>query len=102
MTFLVWLLLLHFIGDFVLQNNWMAHNKSKHFLPLISHVGIYTLTLFVGTFWLSPAFAIVNGLLHLVIDYYTSRINASLAVNPDCFNLQSSLGNFELRIRCIF
>jgi hypothetical protein len=36
------LLLAHLIGDFLFQNQWMAFNKQKLWLPLIVHCTIYT------------------------------------------------------------
>lgn len=68
------LLVLHFIADFILQSDWMAKNKSKSWSPLLSHIGIYT-------FCFLPfgiKFALINGLLHLIIDYFTSRATSQL------------------------
>lgn len=33
----------HFVGDYVLQNNWMATNKTKRWFPAIVHAIVYTL-----------------------------------------------------------
>ena len=62
----------HFIGDFLLQFSWMAMGKSKAWRPLLSHVAVYTAVLL----WAGPVYAVVNGAVHLGIDYVTSRINA--------------------------
>ena len=35
-------LLFHFVGDYILQNDWMAQNKTKSNLPAIIHALIYT------------------------------------------------------------
>ncbi|MGD0153180.1 MAG: DUF3307 domain-containing protein [Thermacetogeniaceae bacterium] len=42
MTLFDCLLVGHLIGDFLLQNRWMAENKSTHFLPLLVHTAVYT------------------------------------------------------------
>lgn len=38
-----WLLIGHLIGDFLLQTSWMAKYKATKWLPLLSHVSVYTL-----------------------------------------------------------
>ena len=36
------LMVAHFLGDYVLQNNWMALNKDKDWHAMFAHVGVYT------------------------------------------------------------
>lgn len=63
---LIWL---HFISDFVLQNNYMARGKSKSNLILLLHVFVYSIPfLLIG--W---KFAILNGVFHFIVDWVTSR-----------------------------
>lgn len=50
MTFFECLILGHFVGDYLLQNSWMALNKTKKWLPLIVHVLLYTLAVCAFTF----------------------------------------------------
>jgi hypothetical protein len=54
-SFYVNLLLGHLVGDSLLQNNWMALNKSKSSWPCFVHCQLYTLSvvLFTGiwSFW---------------------------------------------------
>lgn len=38
-----YLLIAHFIGDFLFQTSWMAQYKSTKWIPLLSHVTIYTI-----------------------------------------------------------
>lgn len=69
------LILLHFIGDFILQSNWMALGKSKSIPPLTFHVLVYSLVFlpFYGFhFW------IVTFYLHWIVDFITSRITSKL------------------------
>lgn len=86
---MLWLLVAHFIGDFVLQSDWMAQNKSKSNEALGLHVMVYTLALGVGaiplvfilgrpSFGLPLAWILLNGAAHFATDYVTSRINARL------------------------
>lgn len=47
-----WLLIGHLIGDFLLQTSWMAKYKATKWLPLLTHVLVYTIV--VASFgWIS-------------------------------------------------
>ena len=72
------ILILHFVGDFVLQSDWMAVNKSKSQAALWLHVAIYTTTLSPCLITLPMWWVIANGLFHYTTDSVTSRINAHL------------------------
>lgn len=41
----------HLVGDYLLQNDWMAMNKKKHFLPCAIHVAIWTTCVCVAAGW---------------------------------------------------
>jgi hypothetical protein len=71
---IIYLLTLHFIGDFILQSNYMASNKSKSNLALGLHVLVYGLPLI----FISFNFAVVNVIFHFIVDYITSRITFAL------------------------
>ena len=43
MTFFEQILLGHFIGDYILQNKWMAYRKGTNYLPCLTHCLLYTL-----------------------------------------------------------
>lgn len=73
-TLLLKVIWLHFIGDFVLQTDQMALNKSKSNYWLLIHVTVYALPLLVFG-W---RYALVNAGAHMVVDYVTSRINSKL------------------------
>lgn len=68
----LWVLVIHFVGDFVLQSHWMSINKSKRNDALAMHIGIYTVTLGLGSvplmiIWHSAwwaAWITGNGLAH--------------------------------------
>ncbi len=59
-------LMAHLIADWLLQNHWMATNKSKLFHPAgIVHAGIHTILLM---FVFPPHWAVLLGVLHYLID----------------------------------
>jgi hypothetical protein len=81
--FLVYLFFLHWVGDFVFQSSWMAINKSKDFLALLTHVTIYSCILALGV---ALSFQYPNGLqwfflanfvAHLATDLVTSKFTGS-------------------------
>lgn len=67
---LLTLIFLHWISDFVLQSDWMAQNKSSSQKALIVHIFVYSIGFAVCFGWF---YALINGLLHFVIDFFTSR-----------------------------
>ena len=72
----------HFIGDFILQSDYHAVNKSKDNWALFSHICYYTMPLAAAGLIIpvSLAWLAVNAVLHGVIDYVTSRITSRLWV----------------------
>ena len=63
------LLLLHLIGDYVIQTRWMARNKSSDYAVLLVHAVVYGLVFQpFGIFY-----AWVNAVLHGCTDGITSR-----------------------------
>ena len=61
-------LLCHLWGDYILQSDWMAQNKTKRWLPATIHALLYSLTFLL----LRPsllAWAIIFG-THLLIDRF--------------------------------
>lgn len=74
------LLVAHFVGDFLLQSNWMAVGKSKHLLPLTIHCLVYS-SCFLFWGW---AFALAVFLGHFIVDAITSKITSALwFIRPD-------------------
>ena len=89
MIVFLFILTVHWIGDFVLQSHWMAVNKSKRWDALGLHVYVYTASLMVAAcilgLWIGPvnspllaSWALLNGVLHFATDAITSRITARL------------------------
>lgn len=92
MPLFLYIQLLHFLGDFVLQSDWMAQNKSTSNIPLLCHVGTYGAVMFAGlslipfihsqplgtaSLWIA-LYALANAAMHFGVDFITSRINSKL------------------------
>ena len=56
MNTFTWLVIGHLVGDWILQNDWMAKGKKQRLLTLAGavHYTIYTATV-IGILWLSGA-----------------------------------------------
>lgn len=68
------LVLAHFIGDFLLQSDWMALNKGKNWKALAWHVLVYS-ACFLPWGW---QFAVMTAILHFITDALTSRWTTKL------------------------
>lgn len=94
---ILWLLFLHYVGDFLLQTEAMALNKHHDNRALASHVLGYLWALWIGLLLYGSvhdrglteastlhivAFVFLNGFLHWVTDWFTSRWNAELWALP--------------------
>ena len=77
------LFVFHYIADYLLQPEWMAMNKSKDNLVLLSHTLRYTMIqaipLLGGMVFIGYTWAVVSACMtfilvtHTVTDYFTSR-----------------------------
>lgn len=62
------MLLAHLVGDYVIQNHWMANKKTENFWVAVLHATLYTLPFLLITqssralFWI--------WLTHLIIDHF--------------------------------
>src|SRR5207245_1825153 len=61
-------LVAHAVGDFLLQSDWMAEQKTRHVMPAFIHAALYTVP-FVFVSRSLRALAIV-GATHFVIDHW--------------------------------
>lgn len=77
---LIYLFFAHYVADFVLQSRWMGKGKSKKWLPLLSHIAVYTTALGLFTYPIHHSygwwvyFMCINSIAHLCVDTYTSQL----------------------------
>lgn len=76
---IILVLALHLVADFILQPNWVQTYKSRDNSILLLHVMIYTYVISIGALLIAPwkmalLYGVVNGVLHFIVDYVTSRI----------------------------
>jgi hypothetical protein len=79
-TFII-ILLLHIFAGYFLQSKRISKLKRVKKRYLFQHVGLYTLIFIVFsplllsiTFLEGLAFSLINGCLHLAVDYFTGKI----------------------------
>lgn len=89
-SFVIIIVIFHYLGDWVYQTRYMADNKSKNWRALTAHISVYSLFLFYGAitwaalaelpvreyFWIIVLWVIVNSVLHGITDNITSRITS--------------------------
>jgi len=93
------ILAVHFVADFILQSDWMAQGKSKKMLPLTVHIGIYTACLMV----IDWRWALLNGLVHMVVDFFTSRASSYFWAKGERHNSFAVIGFDQLiHYACMF
>ncbi len=61
-------LIAHFVGDYLIQNQWMADEKTSRWLPALVHGFTYTIPFLFAT--QSIAALLVIALTHAIIDRY--------------------------------
>lgn len=74
-----YLLLAHFLSDFGTQNQYIALNKSSSNKILSVHIALLSAVLFlmflpIVTLKIAIVLTIINGFMHFVTDYITSRL----------------------------
>jgi len=87
-TTIVIILVLHFIADFILQSDYMAKNKSKSNKALLLHGSVYSIPLMI----FNPLWGFINGVIHIFVDYVTSRITSKLWKKGDTHNFFVVIG----------
>lgn len=68
---LSWLIIGHFVGDYLFQTNWMAFGKTQRILPLAIHALVYTISvalLALPAGGLTGQVIIILFLSHMVLD----------------------------------
>jgi membrane-bound metal-dependent hydrolase YbcI (DUF457 family) len=90
------ILLFHWLGDFVLQTDWMAKNKSHDLRALGGHVLVYGFCLLPLTGLICWHWVVVNMLLHFAVDLVTSKITKYLYEKEDRHNFFVVIGFDQL------
>lgn len=86
LTFVIFILFAHYLGDYIIQTRKQADNKHHDLLQLFYHVGSYSLVIF-GMLMLGNVFnfagtldvmdvlryTVLNFGLHFVTDFFTSK-----------------------------
>jgi hypothetical protein len=85
-------LTVHWIADFIFQTRSMANNKSTSMKWLSAHILAYTC--FLLPFGLK--FALVNGLAHFIIDFFTSRFTSYFWKEKDVHKFFITIGLDQL------
>ena len=110
-----YIVVIHFIADFIFQAEEWATNKSKDLVALVSHTFVYTLVwlipagfLFSSPCDLSPIFGrCVDGyklfpflgitfVAHTITDYFTSRIVSKKFANGEYGSPVPNFGAFTI------
>ncbi len=73
-TILIAIVWVHFVADFILQSDKMAHSKSSSSTWLSIHIAVYSIPLLI----FGPMYALVNGLAHWITDFFSSRATSWL------------------------
>lgn len=90
-SFLLYILLIHFLADFTLQTSEQAVRKSSENLFLFYHVGTYSITWLLASWIFLPfpfavIFASVTFVCHFITDYITSRMVKNFFEKKDYHN----------------
>jgi len=98
MAKIIFLILIHVFGDFFLQGYKLSRLKFIKLPYLVEHVGIYTIVFIVLspillglTFMQGLIYSLVNGALHLIVDYITGKYKIKV-LGKDEFKYISAIG----------
>jgi len=98
---LCWMFIVHFICDFILQSDEMALNKSTSNKWLFYHILMYTAP-FVSMIYvfkdmqITLLFMLINGILHFMTDYVSSRVAKYYWEKDDRHNFFVTVGADQL------
>jgi hypothetical protein len=104
-----YLLLVHFVGDFIFQHRWMAQNKSHNQFALLSHIFVYSSVLTAGLYYLMPEvvplstfimFIAFNAIAHYATDAVTSKITSFLWDKKQTYLFFCTIGFDQLIHTC--
>ena len=88
----IYILILHYLGDYIVQPYWLSVQKSESQKMLLYHAFIYTSVLYLGLIFVVGlksvlVFSGITFALHYIVDFVTSRVisdnSSSLILDPD-------------------
>jgi Protein of unknown function (DUF3307) len=82
-TFTTNAIVAHMIGDYLLQSDWMANNKTKSFLPALYHVTTYSIPFIFLTPVSAEGFLFIIA-THFAIDHWRLARYVVFAKNFMC------------------
>ena len=98
-TIIAAIVFMHFVADFLAQTREMGRNKSKSNLWLLAHAVTYSTVIFILAIPLLPItvgmcaiYAGINGMLHYMVDYMSSRMTTYLYNNKQEYWFWSTIG----------
>jgi hypothetical protein len=109
-----YIIVIHFIADFIFQNEFMATNKSSSNEALLAHTIVYTIVWVIpaGFIFAQPcdasaigycinavsvlAFLAITFIAHTVTDYITSRVTKKKFENKEYYALPPRMGAFAI------
>lgn len=95
---LLFILVIHYLGDFILQSDKQAKNKYKGELDMFSHVSTYSFVWLLFTYFMfndiekSFQFAIMTFVAHFLTDLFTSNLTKYYADKKDYHNMFVVIG----------
>lgn len=102
------LIVIHFLADFVCQSNAMAQGKSKSNIWLTKHILAYQIVFIIPSIYLlgfeyGMIYVGINGFLHWITDYFTSRWTSRLWEKKDVHNFFVVIGFDQvIHYACLF
>jgi len=101
------ILMIHYVADFRMQSRHIAETKSKCNKSLSIHVLLYVATFLIAGLvhfatgnnvdvWKFAEYVVINGLLHWLTDYITSRESTKAYQNSDMEKFWNIIGFDQL------
>lgn len=90
------ILVVHYVADYIAQTDEMAKNKSTSLKWLGAHVGSYVAVMMLLVPWVGFKYIFVQGILHFVVDFNTSKLNRYLWISEKRHAFFNALGLDQL------
>src|SRR5579859_3942608 len=101
MHYFAFIMINHFIADFLCQSRKMGENKSTSMFWLSMHILVYTIVLgFFSSFFFAPIqfvnWLVINSVLHFITDFITSRMTTYFYKKQNMKYFWSTIGFDQL------